>query len=947
MKLKQGGNEMKRIRKGKQLLAIVLSVLLVISGLPAVVFAKRQAEKGLCEHHPEHTADCGYVQAQPCEHEHTEDCYTDELICNYIESEDTTASDSEADHTHVQEWCYRLDCPHERGEHKVNGSEADREGVLGLDADCGYDEGKPCKYICEFCRETYHDPEPDLDETERIACTLTGGCALAEGHEGECVTDELSPEGLPAKNITSWTFADNENLTEGELALLGVSDDKQADFDTVVSMLPTQIRAEVEGEADPVMVDVTGWGCLEYVRDQNGSWPVSGEFTFTADLEPGYSCVPLPAVTVLLGGGQTFEGVTNDVVSFEFEEDTGTLTTYTIYGTTIWRERGIDAEKIKKLVVKSSELGIYDEAFQNCTELTSVIIEEGITGSTGMFTFKGCTKLESVTIPGSMALGMGSFNGCTNLVSVTLGGMTASSFPLQTPFEGIPNLVIYVPDGATGYDNWPEKRVVKGSALALSALEIGGVTLTPSFQPGTYAYTATVPAAMESVTVTPASTGKILVDGKNVASGTFSDPVVIEAGGSKEIEIVVKTNENLSRTYTIAVTREAPTSISTKEIQGVTAPVRGAVPVSSITKTAQYTGKVSWSPKDSVFAADTAYTATITLDPEAGYTLAGVPADFFTVAGADSVTHQANSGTITVKFSRTDKPSVSLKSIEGIAVPVRGGVPVSSITETEQYTGKVSWNPSHTTFEASTVYTATVTLSPKAGFTLNGVEADCFTVAGAASVTNAENSGEIKVVFPKTGKQVYTVTVEHKGNGSASASSASAVEGTAITLSAEADKGYYFKEWQVISGGIAITNNQFTMPAGNVTVKAIFEKNRSGSSGGNSFGRSNSYPNQDILNGTWIQTNTGGWMFRQTSGVYAKNRWGLVDGQWYYFDSEGRMVTGWQFLSSQWFYLDPNGAMVTGWREIDGKWYYFNPVSDGTKGSMMADRIVNGEERKE
>ncbi len=33
--------------------------------------------------------------------------------------------------------------------------------------------------------------------------------------------------------------------------------------------------------------------------------------------------------------------------------------------------------------------------------------------------------------------------------------------------------------------------------------------------------------------------------------------------------------------------------------------------------------------------------------------------------------------------------------------------------------------------------------------------------------------------------------------------------------------------------------------------------------------------------------------------------------------------------------------MVTGWREIDKKWYYFNPVSDGTRGCMETDRLID------
>ena len=77
-------------------------------------------------------------------------------------------------------------------------------------------------------------------------------------------------------------------------------------------------------------------------------------------------------------------------------------------------------------------------------------------------------------------------------------------------------------------------------------------------------------------------------------------------------------------------------------------------------------------------------------------------------------------------------------------------------------------------------------------------------------------------------KKAYTVTVENDGNGSASAAPASAAKGEEITLTATPNSGYHLKEWQTVSGGVTISNNRFTMPADNVTVKAIFEK-KSGS----------------------------------------------------------------------------------------------------------------------
>ena len=94
-------------------------------------------------------------------------------------------------------------------------------------------------------------------------------------------------------------------------------------------------------------------------------------------------------------------------------------------------------------------------------------------------------------------------------------------------------------------------------------------------------------------------------------------------------------------------------AIATAAIVGVTAPVTGAVPVATIAATIEYTAMISWSPVAATFASGTVYTAWITITPKAGYTLTGVAADFFTVAGATSVTNPANSGVVTAVFPAT------------------------------------------------------------------------------------------------------------------------------------------------------------------------------------------------------------------------------------------------------------------------------------------------------
>ncbi|MCH5257295.1 MAG: chitobiase/beta-hexosaminidase C-terminal domain-containing protein [Lachnospiraceae bacterium] len=70
----------------------------------------------------------------------------------------------------------------------------------------------------------------------------------------------------------------------------------------------------------------------------------------------------------------------------------------------------------------------------------------------------------------------------------------------------------------------------------------------------------------------------------------------------------------------------------------------------------------------------------------------------------------------------------------------------------------------------------------------------------------------------------YAIDISTDGNGTAKASRSSADEGDDITLTASPKLGYQFKEWQVLSNNVTIKNDQFTMPADNVSIKAIFEE---------------------------------------------------------------------------------------------------------------------------
>ena len=96
--------------------------------------------------------------------------------------------------------------------------------------------------------------------------------------------------------------------------------------------------------------------------------------------------------------------------------------------------------------------------------------------------------------------------------------------------------------------------------------------------------------------------------------------------------------------------------------------------------------------------------------------------------------------------------------------------------------------------------------------------------AGEATITAtaADGSGKSATCTVTVKPAEYTVTVQTNGNGSASASPATAEAGTTVTLTADPDNGWRFSRWEVVEGDVTISGNSFTMPAENVTVRAVF-----------------------------------------------------------------------------------------------------------------------------
>ena len=305
------------------------------------------------------------------------------------------------------------------------------------------------------------------------------------------------------------------------------------------------------------------------------------------------------------------------------------------------------------------------------------------------------------------------------------------------------------------------------------------------------------------------------------------------------------------------------------------------------------------------------------------------------------------------KWMRNTTPIIPGDTVNYIVEHYKAGNNGYTLEETEKLGDKIGAN---------------VTAEPKiyTGYTYNPDAAGSVTKGTLKKISSAADIVTLKLYYDLT---VYNVTVENDGNGFAYATPASATMGKKITLTSTPNSGYRFKEWQIVSGNVTISGDAFTMQAGNVVVKALFERKPSGGRDSSDRDASSSAIRKDPIKGRissdrgiltgaanstandgyshWMQDEHGWWL-RFVDNSYPKAQqhgmsgsayaWEYINGNWWAFDEHGYIKTGWLWDETfgGWFYMDPERGMQTGWVLIDGVWYYFHPVSDGRRGIMYA-----------
>ena len=278
----------------------------------------------------------------------------------------------------------------------------------------------------------------------------------------------------------------------------------------------------------------------------------------------------------------------------------------------------------------------------------------------------------------------------------------------------------------------------------LSGLSLSNGTLAPAFASGQTAYTASVPNATSSLTVTPTANeanATITVNGATVASGAASGSIALAVGQNTLTIVATAQDGTTTQTYTVTVTR-APSANA--DLDGLVLS-DGTLSPSFTAATTSYTASVP--------NATSSLTATF---------LIGHPAATLTVNGA-SVASNVATGPISLNV---------------------GANTLTAIVTAEDGT-------------TTKTYTVTVTRAPSANADLSGISLSAGTLspafdAGVTSYTaTVPNAAASLTATPTVSDTTASVTVNGVtvGSGSASGPIALAVGPNVVTMAVTAQDG--------------------------------------------------------------------------------------------------------------------------------------------------------------
>lgn len=418
-------------------------------------------------------------------------------------------------------------------------------------------------------------------------------------------------------------------------------------------------------------------------------------------------------------GNSAFKGCTN-------------LKTFTIPSqvTSIGNNAFYGCSSLSSITIPSKVSSIGEWAFYNCTSLTSAIFQNSMTDLTRSI-FHGCTNLSSVTLPSNLkTIGIDAFNSCTSLSSINIPStvtlIDSRAFQACSNLSAVHFASPSALDVINDYSFYSCSRlsfiIIPSKVTRLGYNAFSGCTnITAVFD----SPTAPVLDAY-GIVFQPADGYKLYVPkyGTGYSGYGWTRLVVGNVGltnltlSSGELSPAFSFNQY---TYTATVpTGTSSITFTPTDFRGETITVNGTPVVSG-----QASNVISL----------TGDTTTVTIQATYGTTVE----------------------TYTVEVTKAPAP-VNLFTLSGkVTTPTKNGTPSTTAIDTAQYTGTVSWKDPSGSFVGSkflggTAYTATLTLTPKQGYTLKGLLANQFTFTNATVTNPAGGDGDlvVSIAFPAT-----------------------------------------------------------------------------------------------------------------------------------------------------------------------------------------------------
>lgn len=172
----------------------------------------------------------------------------------------------------------------------------------------------------------------------------------------------------------------------------------------------------------------------------------------------------------------TLIAIPNSVISMEGRSfDSCPLNSVTIGNSiTTIEEQTFTNTKIANIIIPDNVTSIGDNVFQNCNELTSISLGNGLT-SIGNFAFAQCSKLNSIVIPDNVtSIGVFAFQACIGLKSADLGdGLTSIPLALFSNCSALTNVVIPISVTSIGSTSFSDCSGLTTIDIPNSVVSIG------------------------------------------------------------------------------------------------------------------------------------------------------------------------------------------------------------------------------------------------------------------------------------------------------------------------------------------------------------------------------------------------------------------------------------------------------------------------------------------